>query len=477
MNRLFPIVISAVLLAGCTMAPDYERPASPVAASWPDKTPDAQTQSAADIGWKSFFGDARLQKLIELALANNRDLRISVLNIEQARAQYRIQRADLLPTLEGTANATRQRLPSDLSGTGQSGMADQYSVGLGATAFELDLFGRVRSLKDSALSQYLSTVEARRSAQISLIGELANAYLVERAADEQLELVRRTLATRETSYDLIKRRYASGISSELDLRQSETLVQSARADLAGFERQRKQARNALELLVGQPLSADLPKAQPLHAQSLLADISAGLPSQLIERRPDILAAEQKLQAENANIGAARAAFFPRISLTGAFGTASTELSGLFDAGSSTWSFMPQISLPIFDMGRNAASLDVAEVRKNIAVAEYEKTIQSAFREVADGLAARATLDGQIKAQEAAVDASRRSFELSDYRYRKGIDNYLALLDAQRSLFSAEQLLIQARLLRLTSLVDLYRALGGGWLEHDAASASGEIPQL
>ena len=461
---LAAISSASLLLAGCTMAPDYERPASPVAADWSDSQPDKNATLAADIGWKEFFTDARLKKLIELALVNNRDLRIAVLNIEQARAQYRIQRADLLPTLDGNANSTRQRLPAAVSPSGQSGITDEYNVGLGVTAFELDLFGRVRSLKDAALSQYLSTVEARKSAQISLVGELANAYLAERAADEQLQLVQKTLTTREASHNLIERRYASGISSELDLRQSEALVQSARADLARVERQRKQARNALELLVGTSLPSDLLAAQPLNAQTLLTDVSAGLPSQLIERRPDILAAEKALEAENADIGAARAAFFPRITLTGAFGTASTELSGLFDPGSASWSFMPQITLPIFDTGRNEANLDVAEVRKNIAVAQYEKTIQTAFREVADGLAARATLDDQIKAQEAVVAASRRSFTLSDYRYRKGIDNYLTLLDAQRSLFAAEQALIEARLLRLTSLVDLYRSLGGGWLE-------------
>ena len=471
MKYLLPVLATLSILAGCTMAPDYERPASPVAASWPDAKSGESSQLAADTGWKSFFGDARLQKLIEMALANNRDLRIAILNIEQARAQYRIQRADLLPTLNGTASGARQRLPAAFSLPGQSNITDEYNVGLGVTSFELDLFGRVRSLKDAALYQYLSTVEARKSTQISLIGEVANAYLLERAADEQLQLVRETLATRKASRDLIARRFEAGISSDLELSQAETLVQSARADLSRYDRQGKQARNALVLLVGEPLPSDLPAPQPLNAQALLADVSPGLPSQLIERRPDILAAEKALESENANIGAARAAFFPRISLTGAFGTASTELSGLFDPGSSSWSFMPQITLPIFDTGRNIANLDVAEVRKNIAVAQYEKTIQTAFREVADGLAARATLDDQIKAQEAAVAASRRSFSLSDYRYRKGIDSYLTLLDAQRSLFAAEQALIDARLLRLTSLVDLYRSLGGGWLEEDGRAGA------
>lgn len=466
MKYLLPTLAFASVLAGCTMAPDYERPVAPVAAIWPDSKSGEGSQLAADIGWKNFFGDARLQKLIELALVNNRDLRIAVLNIEQARAQYRIQRADLLPTLNGNASGTRQRLPASFSLPGQPDVSDEYSVGLGVTSFELDLFGRIRSLKDASLYQYLSTVEATKSTQISLVGEVANAYLLERAADEQLQLVRDTLKTREASHDLIARRYAAGISSDLELSQSEALVQSARADLSRFDRQGKQARNALVLLVGQPLPSDLPAPQPLNAQALLTDVSAGLPSQLIARRPDILAAEKALEAENANIGAARAAFFPRISLTGAFGTASTDLSGLFDPSSSSWSFMPQITIPIFDTGRNIANLDVAEVRKNIAVARYEKTIQTAFREVADGLAARATLDDQIKAQEAAVAASQRSFSLSDYRYRKGIDSYLTLLDAQRSLFAAEQALIDARLLRLTSLVDLYRSLGGGWLEGD-----------
>lgn len=473
MKNLLTTLSVAAALAGCTMTPAYERPASSVAASWSHTTSGNDAQLAADIGWRSFFSDARLQKLIEMSLVNNRDLRIAILNIEQARAQYRIQRADLLPTLDGAASGARQRLPAAFALPGQSNITDQYNVGLSVTSFELDLFGRVRSLKDAALNQYLSTVEARKSAQISLVSEVANAYLLERATDEKLQLVRETLATRKASRDLIARRFTAGISSDLELSQAEALVQSALAELARYDRQGKQARNALTLLVGEPLPSNLPAPQSLSAQTLLEDFSAGLPSQLIERRPDILAAEKDLQAENANIGAARAAFFPRISLTGAFGTVSTELSGLFDPGSSSWSFMPQITLPIFDAGRNAANLDVTEVRKNIAVARYEKTIQTAFREVADGLAARATLGEQIKAQEAAVAASRRSFSLSDYRYRKGIDSYLTLLDAQRSLFASEQALVDARLLRLTSLVDLYRALGGGWLEGGGAAGTGD----
>jgi multidrug efflux system outer membrane protein len=455
-KQLTCALLAAGVLTGCTLAPTYERPAAPVAANYPTEETGQSDSDAAAIGWRNFFPDPRLRVLIGTALDNNRDLRIAALRIEEARAQYNIQSADLFPTVNATASGSRGR--AFVNGAAVTGAS--YQVGLGLTAFELDFFGRVRSLKDAALAQYLATGEAHLAARISLIAEVAKAYLAERAFDEQYELARQTLEGREVGYKLAKQRFDVGASSALDLRLNETLVQSARVSLATLARQRAQAANALTLLVGKPLT-DLPAAQALSEQNIVADIPAGLPSDLLERRPDIRAAEQRLQAANANIGAARAAFFPRISLTAGVGTASTELSGLFDAGSRTWSFMPQLVLPLFDAGRNNANLSLTKVRKNIAVADYEKSIQVAFREVADALAARGTLNDQIEAQRAVQDAQAERLKLSQQRYESGVSSSLDVLDAQRELFTAQQALVQARLLRLTNAVDLYRALGGG----------------
>ncbi|RZS81774.1 AdeC/AdeK/OprM family multidrug efflux complex outer membrane factor [Pigmentiphaga kullae] len=464
-------VAVAALLGGCSLIPTYERPAAPVEADFSahGAAPAGAQPATADIGWRQFFGDERLQRLIALSLENNRDLRVAVLNIEAARAQYGVTRADQFPGINANANGTRQRTPGDLSYSGRSTIGSQYQVNLGVTAFELDLFGRVRSLSQAALAQYLASEETRRSTQISLVAQLANAYLNERSSDELLALAQRTLKTRQDSYGLIKLRYDAGAASELELQQAESLVQSALSEQAIAERNRAQATNAIVLLIGQPLPADLPAPRPLSEQGLLADVPVGLSSDLIERRPDIRSAEQQLRSANASIGAARAAFFPRISLTGAFGTASSQLSGLFDSGSLAWSFAPQISLPIFDGGRNRANLDLSEARKNIAVAQYEKTIQTAFREVADALDAKGTYDRQIQSQQTLVDASRRSLELSDMRYRNGVDSYLQLLDSQRALFTAEQSLLQARTQRLNNLVGLYKSLGGGWEENTVAA--------
>jgi multidrug efflux system outer membrane protein len=335
-----------------------------------------------------------------------------------------------------------------------------YQVGLNLAAFELDFFGRVRSLNEAALSQYLATEEAQRAAQISLVAEVAKAYLAERAFAEQQELAQRTLNSRESGYKLAQQRFEVGASSALDLRQNEVLVQTARASLATLVRQRAQAQNALTLLTGRPF-AELPPARSLSEQNIVAELPAGLPSDLLVRRPDIRASEQQLMASNANIGAARAAFFPRISLTAGIGSTSTELGNLFEAGTRTWSFVPQLILPIFDAGRNRANLSLAEVRNNIAVANYEKTIQTAFREVSDALVARGAIDEQIDAQRRVLEAQADRLKLAELRYQNGVASSLDLLDAQRELFSAEQSLVQARLLRLTNAVDLYRSLGGG----------------
>lgn len=461
MSKLLAILVAGAL-AGCSLAPTYTRPAAPIANVYPSDTIQSPLDATSP-GWREFFPDRRLQTLIETALTNNRDLRITVLRIEEARAQYNIQSADLLPNLNATASGARSRVPASLSPSGVSGVGTSYQVGLGLAAFELDFFGRVRSLNDAALAQYLATEEASRAAHITLVAEVAKAYLAERAFDEQYELARKTQEGRESAYKLAKQRFDVGASSALDLRQNEILVQSARAALATLARQRAQATNALTLLVGTPL-VNLPAAQNLSGQNIVTDIPPGLPSDLLTRRPDIRATEQRLQAANANIGAARAAFFPRIALTGSIGTASNDLSGLFEAGSRAWSFAPQLILPIFDAGRNSANLSLAQTRNNIAVADYEKTIQVAFREVADALVARTALEELIDAQRAVQEAQAERLKLADLRYQNGVASSLEVLDAQRELFSAEQALVQARLLRLTNAIDLYRALGGGLKE-------------
>ncbi|WP_282183713.1 efflux transporter outer membrane subunit [Herbaspirillum sp. ST 5-3] len=469
-KRLTLSLAAAGLVTGCSLAPTFHRPDAPIATVYPVETGQAADNAAA-IGWREFFPDQRLQALIETALANNRDLRIAALRIEEARAQYNIQSADLLPTLNAAASGARSRTPASLSLSGRSTVNSSYQVGLSLASFELDFFGRVRSLNDAALAQYLATEEAAQAARISLVSEVAKAYLAERAFAEQYELARKTVESRDEAYKLARQRFDVGASSALDLRQNEILVQTARASLATLTRQRAQAVNALTLLVGTPLT-NLPAAQSLDSQDIVTDIPAGLPSDLLIRRPDIRAAEQRLKAANANIGAARAAFFPRISLTAGIGTASNALDGLFEAGSRTWSFTPQLLLPIFDAGRNSASLSLAEVRNNVAVAEYEKSIQTAFREVADALTARSALEEQIEAQRAVQVAQAERLKLADLRYQNGVASSLDVLDAQRELFSAEQALVQARLLRLTNAIDLYRALGGGTGE-TGAKASGK----
>lgn len=453
-------LLAAAALSACTLAPEYTRPDAPVAAAYPEASAEASGSRAHDLAWRDFFADPGLQSLIETALQNNRDLRTAALRIEEARALYNIQSADLLPTVNAGFSGTRTRTPASLSPNGQDTISTSYQVGLSVTSFELDYLGRVRSLKDAALSLYLASEEAQQAAQISLIAEVAKAALVERAFAEQLELARQTLSAREQAYKLAQQRLEVGASSALDLRLSETLVLSARVAVATLARQHAQARNGLLQLIGQG-GGTLPTVQPLADQKMAQAIAVGLPSDLLTQRPDIRAAEQRLKAANANIGAARAAFFPRIALTGGFGTASNELSGLFQSGSDTWTFTPQVVLPIFDGGRTSSNRDLAEVRKNIAVAEYEKTVQGAFREVADALVARATFDQQEQAQDAVAQAQAERLRLADLRFAQGIASGLDVLDAQRERFSAEQLLVQTRLQRLLNSIDLYRALGGG----------------
>lgn len=457
-------LLAAGALSGCSLAPQYVRPEAPIAANYPQASAATAAGTAAHaataIGWCEFFPDRRLQSLIATALEQNRDLRTAALRIEEARALYNIQSADRLPNLNAVASGARARTPGALSPSGNPVVSTSYQVGLSLAAFELDFFGRVRSLNQAALAQYLATEQAQQAAQISLVAEVAKAYLAERAFAEQQELAQKTLQGRDNAYRLAKQRFDVGASSALDLRLNETLVLSARIALSTLSRQRAQAENALTLLVGKPL-ADLPPPQTLASQNLVTDIPAGLPSELLTQRPDIRAAEQRLQASNANIGAARAAFFPRITLTAGVGSASNALSGLFEAGSRTWSFAPQLALPIFDAGRNSGNLTLAQVRKDIAVADYEKTIQAAFREVADALAARSTLDQQIADQGAVQAAQADRLRLADLRFKNGVASAIDVLDAQRELFTAEQSLVQTRLLRLTNAIDLYRSLGGG----------------
>lgn len=461
--RTSTIIFSALLAGACTtLTPNYERPAAPVPASFPGVTADSEARAVADIAWRDYFADPRLRELIELALANNRDLRISTLNIEQARAQYRIQRADRFPAINAGIGETTTRTPGDLTSSGNATISRQYSANLGLSAWELDFFGRVRSLSEQALETYLGTEEARRSAQLSLVAEVATAWLTLAADRELRDLAQNTFETQQKSLSLTRKSFEAGASSALDLRQAETTMQRARADAALYTAQVARDENALALLAGTPVPATLLPEKLVDAVSALAELPAGVPSSVLARRPDVLQAERQLRAANASIGAARAAFFPRITLTASAGTASSTLDGLFGSGSRNWSFSPQLSLPIFNAGALRASLDVAEVQRDINVATYEKTIQSAFREVADGLADRATLAEQLDAERRLVAASEETFRLSEARYRNGIDSYLGLLDAQRSLYSAQQELIGVRLSEASNRVTLYKVLGGGW---------------
>ena len=469
-SHFLPIItaISALSLAGCSFIPSYERPAAPVAADYHVSTnasPEAKT--AADVDWKDYFTDPRLQTLLGIALGNNRDLRVSMLNVEQARAQFQIQRASQYPGVNALANATRQ---PDSKGNYSS----MFQVGLGISAWELDFFGRIGALKEQALAQYLATEEARNSAQISLVSAVATGWLTLLADEELLDLSRRTLATREESVKLTKLRLDNGVSSEIDYRQAQSLTQSAQATYVQQQRQRQLDENALTLLLGQAIPVDILAALPsarLATMAPMQPLRAELPSTLLQRRPDIRQAEHLLIAANANIGAARAAFFPRISLTGSIGTVSSDLSGLFKSGSWAFSLAPQAVLPIFDAGRNQATLDAAHVGRDIAIAQYEKSIQTAFREVSDALAGQATLEQQVQAQRLQTEADARRLELSDLRYRNGVASYLDLLDAQRSLFATEQSLVQTRLQQLQNQISLYKVLGGGWTAQPTTQAA------
>jgi multidrug efflux system outer membrane protein len=466
-RRAMAAALSAALfwLGGCASPiPRYERPAPPVAAAFADPAPASANSTLADeLEWQRYFADARLKRLIGIALEDNRDLRAAVLSIEQARALYQIRRADELPTVSLAASGLRQ------PGQG-GGMTSLYSVGAAVTAYELDFFGRVKSLSDSALAQFFATEEARKTVQISLVAAVANAYLGLLADDALLRVTQQTLATRQQSLDLTRLKFDNGAVSELDVRQAESLLETARVTSAQLTRQRALDQNALVLLLGRPLPAELPPGLELTDRQVTAELLAGVPAEVLTRRPDVRQAGQQLIAANANIGAARAAFFPRITLTGSAGIASSDLTELFKGGSFAWTLAPQLVLPIFDRGRNQSNLDVAAVSRDIAVAQYEKTLQTAFREVADSLAGRASLGDQLRAQSAQAAAEQARVRLADQRYRNGAASYLELLDAQRSLFAAQQAVIQLQAQQTQNLVTLYKVLGGGWSEAPRSTA-------
>ena len=494
MKLLTLALIALTGLSACTLAPHYQRPQSPVPDRWPSDAPEAAAPTQAvspvptlavsvdQIGWRDFFTDPRLQRLIEIALENNRNLRIAVLNVEASEAQFRVQRGNLFPAISATGSAVVDRLPANgaqppggvggaggrASRPGDGATLRYYDAGIGFTSYELDLFGRQRSLTTTAFEQYLAQSETRRSTQISLVGEVATGYFAVLADSALVSLTRETLRAETESYELSRAMYERETTTLLSLRQAESVVDAARANLAQYQRQLAQDTHALTLLLGQEIPADRPLGMDLENQGLLAALPAGLPSDLLTHRPDILSAEHALRSANANIGAARAAFFPNIDLTGFGGTASNRLGDLFGGGTGTWTFAPTITLPLFAGGQNRANLDLAHTEKKIAVAQYELTIQTAFREVSDALSARGTYVEQRRAQEELVAADAESYQLAEMRFRSGVDSYLGTLDAQRSLYAAQQTLVAVRQAELANQVTLYKALGGGWEQHTAS---------
>ncbi len=465
MNQLtsLGIVIGfGISLSACSLAPNYQRPDAPIPSEWPSYEVDENINTnseSAEITWRQFFLDPALRDFINVALENNRDLRLAMLNVEAFRAQYRIRRSEQLPSIGADANVIRERMANPLL-SNETSTSTQYDLSVGISAYELDFFGRVRNLSESALQSYLATEEAQRTIAISLISEVAMAYMNWQTDQAQLKLAESTMKAYKESLLLLEASAEVGIASELDVTQARTLVQQAQSEVSRYTRQVAQDKNGLALLLGTALPEVASEDRALDMNTI-AGISAGLPSDLLEQRPDIRAAERKLMAANADIGAARAAFFPSISLTASAGSISDELSGLFDSNSDTWRFMPQIRLPIFTAGRLQASLDYAELRRDSRIAEYEKSIQIGFREVADGLAARATYGEQLAAQKGLVKTTEEYYQLAQQRYNEGVASYLTVLDARRSLFNTQQQLLLTQLGQLTSEVLLYKALGGG----------------
>jgi multidrug efflux system outer membrane protein len=495
MKQTMSSLAVAALMSGCSLAPTYERPVAPVAPAFPvgaayDGVPVAAADAvpAAQIAWRDYFADANLRQVIALALANNRDLRVSALNIETARAQYDIQTAALLPNLSANISESAQRVPGNVIGAasgvgngngatatanGRAIISRSYSANLALASYELDFFGKLRNLSQAGLETYLGTEEARRAQQIALVSQVAIAWLTLAADQQRLKLAGETVSSQQTSYDLSRKRLEAGATSGVDVYDAQTSVETAKNDLAVYTAQVAIDVNALTLLVGSPLPPALQPKGDLDNVTQLAPIPAGLPSSLLQSRPDVLQAERSLRAANANIGVARAAFFPSISLTASGGSASSNLSGLFKGGSGAWSFAPSINLPIFDGGVNRANLKIARVSDQIAVAQYEKAIQTAFGEVSDALATRGTIDARINAQLALVEAATKSYRIYDARYKQGADTYLNALLAQRTLYAAQQGLITTRLARSNNAVTLYKVLGGGWQPEAVASTAGQ----
>ncbi|MDI6616009.1 MAG: efflux transporter outer membrane subunit [Syntrophaceae bacterium] len=462
---LFLLIVMGLFLGSCSLAPEYVKPEAPVPVDWPqgeayDSLREAPgATEGRDLQWTDIFTDPRLQAIIRTALDNNRDLRLAALNVEKVRALYGVQRAELFPSVNATGSGRKERVPGDLSTTGKSITKEQYSVDLGVTSWEIDFFGRLRNLEEQALQEYLATEQARRSMRTSLISSIAGAYLTLAADRGILKLAQSTLEAQKAAYALIQRRYEVGLATELDLRRAQTQVDAALGDVALYTRLTAQDQNALDLLAGSPVGEDL-LPDDLGSVTPPGDVAPGLSSEVLLRRPDIMAAEHRLKGAYASIGAARAALFPRISLTTTVGTASAELSGLFSSGSATWVFAPKVTMPIFD-ARTWAALRVSRAEREIVLTQYEKAIQGAFREVADALAVRGTVDRQVSAQQSLVDAVAEAYRLSNKRYEMGVDSYLSVLDAHRSLYGAKQGLITLQLARLTSSVNLYAVLGGG----------------
>jgi multidrug efflux system outer membrane protein len=459
------LVVFTLALSACSFIPEYTRPDLPVPNQFPQYGGERVT-SATEIGWREFFSDPRLQSLIGQSLEYNRDLRVATARVEEARALYGIQRADSVPTVTADASYSRSRFAD--TGRFPGGTFDEYQLSANVVAYELDFWGRVRSLNEAALASFLATDEARRALNLSLVSDVAGAYLTLRELDERIVLSQQTLEAGAQSRGLVEKRLKAGVATNLELLQADTLLQTVRAELANLERSRELAKNALDLLVG-AMPESLPAPRALGEQNIMLDLEPGIPSEVLTRRPDILAAEQNLIAENANIGAARAAFFPTITLTGAFGTASDELSGLFGSGSRTWNFLPQLVLPIFDGGRRQSNLNLAEARKVRTIAEYERAIQQAFREVADSLASRDKLAQQLAALQENEQTQAERLRLAQLRYDAGVSNYLEVLDAQRELFTTQQNVVQVRRAQLANAVQLYKALGGGELARRTAA--------
>jgi multidrug efflux system outer membrane protein len=475
MNKNLHISLLCVVLAvvGCTMAPTYTRPVAPIPHAWPSgevyqaNRTATNAPAAQDLNWRKFFTDQKLRQVIGMALTNNLDLRLAAQNVVEARAKYGIQRSELLPVVNGSADRIRERVPTDLSAIGRPYTASEYDASLGVASWEIDFFGRIRSLKNVALQEYFATEQGCRSAQVSLISSVAGVYLTLAADRQNLTIAENTLATQQDSYNLIKHRHDLELVNDLVLQQAQTQVDAARRDVVTYKQIVALDGNALNLLAGfsvpeRLLPASLDDIAPPMA------VSAGLPSEVLLTRPDVLQAEAMLKAANADIGAARADFFPRISLTAAIGASSGELSDLFKSASGAWSYAPQIVLPVFDT-RTWFALKASKAQRDLAVTEYQKTIQGAFRDVADALAIHGTVGQQVSAQQSLVDASAETYRLSSSRYEKGIDSYLSVLDAQRSLFAAQQGLVSLRRAKLVSQVNLYAVLGGGWQPESASS--------